>query len=144
MWSSVLNCLMKPSRRSRSARVESSRSPRSNRHQLFDYHMCKYKNIDSLDSFLLLLNLSSQLRMTVKRKRSISAISPFSSASSATLSSRDPSISPCPNIQMLDHSSSTSPLVQRPESVPSYLHSRTRKRFRDNRPDETIIHGMRL
>lgn len=80
--------------------------------------------------------------MTLKRKRSSSAISPFSSASSATVSSRDASTSPCPDVQMLDDPSHLSHPVQRPESAPSYLDSRTRKRFRDNRPPEGIVHGM--
>lgn len=81
--------------------------------------------------------------MTLKRKRSSSAISPFSSASSATISSRDPSNSPCPDVHMLDDSFHLSRPVQRPESAPSYVDSRTRKRFRDNRPEEGVIHGMR-
>lgn len=31
-----------------------------------------------------------------------------------------------------------------PEIPPPYLNSRTRKRFRDNRPDESEIHGTHL
>ena len=77
--------------------------------------------------------------MALKRKRSSSAVSPFSSSSSATLSSRDPSASPCPDVHMFDDSSCA---VPRPDFAPSDLHSRTRKRYRDNRPDEAIVHGM--
>lgn len=32
--------------------------------------------------------------------------------------------------------------IYRPEVVPSHLNSRTRKRLRDNRPDESEIHGI--
>ena len=31
--------------------------------------------------------------------------------------------------------------MQRSGSTPSHLDSRTRKRFRDNRPDEQTVHG---
>ena len=34
--------------------------------------------------------------------------------------------------------------VYQPEIVPSHLNARTKKRFRDNRPAETEIHGTYL
>ncbi|KAL2038354.1 hypothetical protein N7G274_009003 [Stereocaulon virgatum] len=77
--------------------------------------------------------------MSLKRKRSTSAISP-STSSTATTSSRDPSSSPSPDISMLGNASVSPPPVHHPESTSSHLHSRTRKRFRDNRPDESTIH----
>ena len=77
--------------------------------------------------------------MGFKRKRSSSVLSPFSSSSSATISSRDPSTSPCPDVLMLNNPEGIYPY---PESAPSHLDSRTKKRYRDNRPDEAIIHGM--
>ena len=88
----------------------------------------------------LLINLAKP-KMALKRKRSSSAVSPFSSSSSATPSSRDPSASPCPDVLMLDDSSCAIP---RPDVAPSDLHSRTRKRYRDNRPDEAVVHGTYL
>ena len=42
---------------------------------------------------------------------------------------------------MLGNTSVSPPPVHQPESTSSQLHSRTRKRFRDNRPDESTIHG---
>lgn len=76
--------------------------------------------------------------MAYKRKRSESEESP---PSSAAQSSRDPSSSPAPDVSMLDSTS------QRPQANPwtnttaSHLDSRTRKRYRDNRPDDRTIHG---
>lgn len=78
--------------------------------------------------------------MAFKRKRSDSETSP-SSSSTATFPSRDPSSSPCPDISMLDDASFAGQPIYRPENVPSHLNSRTRKRFRDNRPDESKIHA---
>ena len=45
---------------------------------------------------------------------------------------------------MLDDASFAEQPIYRPENVPSHLNSRTRKRFRDNRPDESKIHGTYL
>ena len=81
--------------------------------------------------------------MTFKRKRSDSGTSP-SSSSTATFPSRDPSSSPCPDISMLDDASFSAQPIHRPEILPSHLNSRTRKRFRDNRPNESEIHGTYL
>ena len=81
--------------------------------------------------------------MSLKRKRSASAVSP-SASSSATLSPRHPSASPCPDtIMSEDRLPSTFP-VYRPEHSSSDLHSRTRKRHRDNRPDESTVHGISI
>lgn len=81
--------------------------------------------------------------MAFKRKRSDSETSP-SSSSTATFPSRDASWSPCPDISMLDDAAFSAQPIHRPEIVPSHLNSRTRKRFRDNRPDESKIHGTYL
>ena len=81
-----------------------------------------------------------RMRMSLKRKRSSSAISP-STSSTATTSSRDPSSSPSLDIFTLENASFSPPAALRPDFGSSRLHSRTRKRFRDNRPDETTIHG---
>ena len=81
--------------------------------------------------------------MTFKRKRSDSGTSP-STSSTATFPSRDPSSSPCPDISMLDDASFSAQPIHRPEILPSHLNSRTRKRFRDNRPNESEIHGTYL
>lgn len=79
--------------------------------------------------------------MAFKRKRSDFETSP-SSSSTATFPSRDPSSSPCPDISMFDDASFAEQPIYRPDIVPSHLNSRTRKRFRDNRPDESKIHGI--
>ena len=81
--------------------------------------------------------------MALKRKRSDSEISP-SSSSTATFPSRDPSSSPCPDIYMLDDAPFAEKPVHRPEILSSHLNSRTRKRFRDSRPDESKITGTHL
>ena len=81
--------------------------------------------------------------MALKRKRSDSEISPTSS-STATFPSRDSSSSPCPDISMLDDAPFAEQPIYRPEIVPPHLNSRTRKRFRDNRPHESKIHGTYL
>ena len=81
--------------------------------------------------------------MAFKRKRSDYEISP-SSSSTATFPSRDASLSPCPDISMLDDAAFSAQPIHRPEIVPSNINSRTRKRFRDNRPDESKIHGTYL
>ncbi|MCJ1237649.1 hypothetical protein MMC14_005636 [Varicellaria rhodocarpa] len=90
--------------------------------------------------------------MTVKRKRSTSAFSPFSPFSSASESS---SSSPQrPHTLPISHTyqdtdttmGDTHPFYQidnwapAGDQTPSHLHSRTRKRFRDGRPGESIIH----
>lgn len=82
--------------------------------------------------------------MGLKRKRSSPAFSsPLSDSSDATTSS-----SPLPFFYT--QSKPVEPLYQKPTwSFPTYdegmnsqyLNSRTRKRHRDNRPDEEIIHG---
>ena len=81
--------------------------------------------------------------MALKRKRSDSEVSP-SSSSTATFPSRDPSSSPCPDIYMLDDAPFAEQPVYRPEILSSHLNSRTRKRFRDSRPDESKIHGTHI
>lgn len=45
---------------------------------------------------------------------------------------------------MLDDASFAEQPIYRPEILPSHLNSRTRKRFRDNRPNESEIHGTCL
>ena len=85
------------------------------------------------------LSLNWYSVMSLKRKRSNSAVSP--STSSGTASSRDPSCSPSPDIYMLNSTSCPPPPVRQPDTDSRHLHSRTRKRFRDNRPDENTIHG---
>ena len=80
--------------------------------------------------------------MTVKRKRSDSGTSP--SSSTATFPSRDPSSSPCPDISMVDDASFSAQPIHYPKILSSRLNSRTRKRFRDNRPNQSEIHGTYL
>ncbi|MCJ1243819.1 hypothetical protein MMC30_001016 [Trapelia coarctata] len=95
--------------------------------------------------------------MVLKRKRSSSDSSPFSSSSNS-YSSRDPSSSPTPSQMpqhMYHHSDTpmdgtshdlhqidnwTTSMHQFNDITPPHLHSRTRKRFRDSRPDEQTIH----
>ena len=96
--------------------------------------------------------------MSLKRKRSSPGFSPFSNSS---CSEREPSSSPprpgaiwpfrpdC-DVEMhgalredhqIDNWSMT--IQQVAETTSVHLHSRTRKRFRDDRPDDQIIHGKR-
>ena len=110
---------------------------RCGRHQL--EYLESLHSIKEEDKLTVVLLYS----MAFKRKRSGSEISP-SSSTTATFSSRDPSSSPCPDISMLDDASFSAQPSYRPEIVPSYLNSRTRKRFRDNRPDESKIHGTHI
>ena len=110
---------------------------------------------NSLNTYLFSYNCFSSKTpvMTVKRKRSTSAFSPFSPFSSASESS---SSSPQrPHTLPISHTyqdtdttmGDTHPFYQidnwapAGDQTPSHLHSRTRKRFRDGRPGESIIHG---
>lgn len=74
--------------------------------------------------------------MILKRKRSDSTIS---ASSTATAALRDQSSSPCPEPFKFGYASYTTRPVHQTE--PSRLHSRTRKRHRDNRPDEDTIYS---
>ena len=88
--------------------------------------------------------------MGLKRKRSID-VSPSTSTSSFLSSPSRTSTSPCPDPhQYYDQMDIEAPIANstfsswgetRRESLSSRLNSRTRKRFRDNRPDEEMIHG---
>ena len=98
--------------------------------------------------------------MAFKRKRSGSELSPFSSSNNS-YSSRDPSSSPTPfqstqnslydvespsegtghSLHQFDNWTMTVQPIT--EITPKHLHSRTRKRFRDSRPDEQTIHGIK-
>ena len=104
-----------------------------------DYHTTREKVPESQSTSLPFVRKI----MALKRKRSDSEISPTSS-STATFPSRDPSSSPCTDISMLDDAPFAEQPIYRPEIVPSHLNSRTRKRFRDNRPNESKIHGTHL
>jgi hypothetical protein len=95
--------------------------------------------------------------MGIKRKRSITTLSPASVSSTAP-SDHDVSISPspfrllAPSVDMcmgMDHGAAgeidcwNNPnFPQVVEMLPKHLNSRTRKRVRDGRPDEDAIHGM--
>ena len=89
--------------------------------------------------------LISADKMALKRKLSDLTESPYSEPSSATTSSRDSSTSPIPDVALLDNNptrwNQTRPWLEEPSS---HLGSRTRKRFRDSRPDEKTIHGKLL
>ena len=116
------------------------------RHQLsnlpiYDYPRAFHIPEATAKSFFVALSLYILDDMAFKRKRSGSDTSP-SSSSTATFPSRDPSSSPCPDISMLDGISCPAQPIHRPEIPPPHLNSRTRKRFRDNRPDESKIHGI--
>jgi hypothetical protein len=88
--------------------------------------------------------------MGLKRKRSID-VSPSTSTSSFLSSPSRTSTSPCPDPdQYYNQMDIEAPIANtsfsswgntRHESFSSQLNSRTRKRFRDNRPDVEIIHG---
>ncbi|KAF2815245.1 uncharacterized protein BDZ99DRAFT_409045, partial [Mytilinidion resinicola] len=96
--------------------------------------------------------------MALKRKRSMSNDSPLSTSSLASTSTTRQSLSPTPAPRpigsVLDFSSSFPSTLQWPSHAPSSSHrarlsatdlgSRTRKRFRDNRPDEETIHENTL
>ncbi|MCJ1379906.1 hypothetical protein MMC17_003009 [Xylographa soralifera] len=96
--------------------------------------------------------------MSLKRKRSSSGLSPFSSSSNNSYPSRDASFSPTPSHklgssfgdediamdgsghelhQVDDWSMTIDPLF---DITPPHLPSRTRKRFRNNRPADSSIH----
>lgn len=92
---------------------------------------------------------SSQSTMALKRKRSISSISPTpitppshlpnACAHTTSASSWSSVQSPNRDISMNNHQSSTYPSYQS-DDLPPQLHSRTRKRFR-SKPDEASIHS---
>ncbi|KAI9879519.1 MAG: hypothetical protein M1830_008312 [Pleopsidium flavum] len=86
--------------------------------------------------------------MAFKRKRSTSTFSPFSDSSCASPSKRESSHSPT-----LFHTFCSSDITMAEtthqidnwtmtitEITPWHLHSRTRKRFRDSRPEESTVH----
>lgn len=82
--------------------------------------------------------------MALKRKRSATHLS---SPTTSNTSGSDTSSSPLPSF--FSHAKPTPMLYEKPswsfptcaEDLPSHLGSRTRKRHRDNRPDEHMIHG---
>jgi len=83
-------------------------------------------------------------KMLLKRKRSdidlIPATSPFSATSNSS-SNRDLSQSPT-LVYSTFASNTTSSWPQIPsDALRACLHSRTRKRYRDNRPEQEIVHG---
>ena len=80
--------------------------------------------------------------MAVKRKRSDSTISPYSTSSSTNTTSRDASSSPSPDVQMSDSVSQWPNVNPSQYAQSARMNSRTRKRFRDNRPDENTIYGL--
>lgn len=94
--------------------------------------------------------------MACKRKRSPSTISPLSDSSYASPSERDSSHSPTPLARALYASTATDvdmvnmthqpsswsiPAAVIAESTPRHLDSRTRKRFRNGRPEESTVHS---
>ena len=91
-----------------------------------------------------------------RRSSSSSAISPSSDSSYASPSERDSSHSPTPHARALHHSSpsdidmgETMPQTGNwsltaavmAESPPRHLDSRTRKRFRNGRPDDSTVYS---
>ncbi|MCJ1365023.1 hypothetical protein MMC16_004142 [Acarospora aff. strigata] len=90
--------------------------------------------------------------MALKRKRSTATISPLSSSISASASERESSQSPTPLTRAIGFSSSGENDINIAENAipqqidhwaditPRHLHSRTRKRFRDSRPEESVLY----
>lgn len=114
--------------------------------------LSSHRSIHSCFIYFLHLSTKKKKAMAMKRKRS----SDFSPASStASWSSSRASQSPTPLSRTFHDAHSSSMDIDRP--IPSMpiaswnlgvcrlsstdVNSRTRKRFRDNRPDEEIIHG---
>lgn len=109
----------------------------------------------SFFAIIFTIAYSFAAKMVLKRKRS-SDFSPASSTSSWSSSSTRASQSPTPHSRSYFQDAHSSMDVDRPiPSIPiaawnlgvgrvssTDMNSRTRKRFRDNRPDEEIIHGM--
>ena len=79
--------------------------------------------------------------MALKRKRSDESDSPISISTIASQSPRDASSSPTPIFQRRDEMPPWSNSGTWLRSSSSQLGSRTRKRQRDNRPDDDTIHG---
>lgn len=83
--------------------------------------------------------------MLLKRKRSeadLVATSPFSTTS-INSSTREPSQSPTLPYSSHFQPSNVTSWPSTPSNAPrAYLHSRTRKRYRDNRPEQEKVHGM--
>jgi len=84
--------------------------------------------------------------MLLKRKHSdadFTVSSSFSTLGNSAFSARDPSQSPTPasrfsHTDTYTYSGNSAPLSNVPRA---YLHSRTRKRHRDNRPESETVHG---
>ena len=89
--------------------------------------------------------------MGLKRKRSIDTISPSSSSTTASVDLDNASPIPLSfsmraidNDDMMQYCSHPDPsYYNTADSLPKHLHSRTRKRFRNGRPDDEIVHGTR-
>ncbi|KAF2148712.1 hypothetical protein K461DRAFT_282182 [Myriangium duriaei CBS 260.36] len=73
--------------------------------------------------------------MALKRKRSSQSLSPSSPSSTTTSTSH-------PELTVTHFYPPTKPHSPAFHDIKSHLSSRTLKRHRDNRPSESIVHGM--